>query len=302
MRCPPPGHPDRYLFFSRPPPDRCRSADSSPIHLAHSTSHPPTHLQRPPRVSVRRTHKHPAISLLASTRLPRHTSAIKPQSPSFSERVCPAPTPHCPPDAQPPHTTVPPVEARARAPLSLVSRNAKGEYSGEQSSSEVIGDSVFDDPPCILVSCRQQRPLGTASGHVAMSDCAGVVHPPFAPILPCSPSDTSTQSGGVEIGMFPTSVCGKRIIHNSATRATIYTQIDACDNPRCNLKHTPSSEQIPARVAAPSLFRGPHMLVCRYSPTTVRSAQIIHNSATRATIHTQIDASHTLRCHLIYKP
>ena len=44
------------------------------------------------------------------------------------------------------------------------------------------------------------------------------------------------------------------------------------------------------------------MLVCKYSPTTVRSAQIIHNYATRATIHTQIDASHTPRCHLICKP
>ena len=194
MRCPPPGHPDRYLFFSRPPRKlsirRFQPNPPRPLHLPPSHSPPassprlcPSHAQTPRHLSAR-------LHTLAPSHFRNKTTI-----PSFSERVCPAPTPHCPPDAQPPHTTVPPVEARARAPLSLVSRNAKGEYSEEQSSPEVIGDSVFDDPPCILVSCRQQRPLGTASGHVAMSDCAGVVHPPFAPILPCSPSDTSTQSG-----------------------------------------------------------------------------------------------------------
>ena len=103
----PPSVPARYLFFSRPPP---RSTHSSTIPLVLSTTHPPTPLQRPPRISVRRTGKRPAIFSPPSHACRVTLFGIKPQPPQ-AEFLFVCPPPHtldiCPPHAQPPRTTAP---------------------------------------------------------------------------------------------------------------------------------------------------------------------------------------------------
>ena len=101
-----PSVPPVTFFFHAPP----RSTHSSTIPLVLSTTHPPTPLQRPPRISVRRTGKRPAIFSPPSHACRVTLFGIKPQPPQ-AEFLFVCPPPHtldiCPPHAQPPRTTAP---------------------------------------------------------------------------------------------------------------------------------------------------------------------------------------------------